>query len=167
MNLKSFYRYVFLVLVSVVFFTGCGSDNDGGGFSEGTPISNISNELQIGLGADPKKVDTDGDGLTDDFEIQYAYPYHKPDANDTNQDGILDADEDFDNDGLTALEEQEGKSNPLLADSDLDGLSDKDEIQIYKTNPLKKDSDDDNLSDSFEISVGLNPLKKDLLHDTP
>ncbi|HIP20623.1 MAG TPA: fibronectin type III domain-containing protein [Sulfurimonas sp.] len=40
MNLKSFYRYIFLVLVSVVFFTGCGSDNDGGGFTYVAPVDN-------------------------------------------------------------------------------------------------------------------------------
>lgn len=36
MNLKSFYRYVFLVLLSVFVFTGCGSDNGGGEFSNTT-----------------------------------------------------------------------------------------------------------------------------------
>jgi hypothetical protein len=39
MHLKSFYRYVFLVLVSVFVFAGCGSDNSGGGFDVNVPSS--------------------------------------------------------------------------------------------------------------------------------
>ncbi|HIP12577.1 MAG TPA: hypothetical protein EYG73_07655 [Arcobacter sp.] len=40
MNLKSFYRYIFLLLVSVVFFTGCGSDNERGGSGFSSAPSN-------------------------------------------------------------------------------------------------------------------------------
>ncbi|MDE6141942.1 MAG: VWA domain-containing protein, partial [Bacilli bacterium] len=73
----------------------------------------------------------------------------------------LDDDDDLDFDGLTNKQEREYKTNPLLYDSDMDGLSDYDEIITYKTDPNKKDTDDDGISDYDEIKLGLDPLKKD------
>ncbi|MDE5630744.1 MAG: hypothetical protein K2I70_04000, partial [Bacilli bacterium] len=73
----------------------------------------------------------------------------------------LDDDDDLDFDGLTNKQEREYKTNPLLYDSDMDGLSDYDEIIKYKTDPNKKDTDDDGISDYDEIKLGLDPLKKD------
>ncbi|HNV97543.1 MAG TPA: CAP domain-containing protein [bacterium] len=46
-------------------------------------------------------------------------------------------------------------------DSDKDGLSDFDEINIYKTNPNNPDTDGDGINDCEEIKRGLNPLIKD------
>ena len=44
-------------------------------------------------------------------------------------------------------------SNPLVADSDGDGLSDGDEINLYRTNPNNPDTDGDGLTDSLEIRI--------------
>lgn len=46
-------------------------------------------------------------------------------------------------------------------DSDNDGLSDFDEINIYKTDPNNKDTDGDGIDDCTEIKLGMNPLIKD------
>lgn len=46
-------------------------------------------------------------------------------------------------------------------DSDKDGLSDFDEINIYKTNPNDPDTDGDGINDCEEIRRGLNPLIRD------
>lgn len=43
------------------------------------------------------------------------------------------------------------------ADSDHDGLSDADEINIYKTSPYLPDSDSDGISDKDEIAAGTDP----------
>ena len=43
-------------------------------------------------------------------------------------------------------------------DSDQDGLSDADEINIYGTNPLKSDTDGDGYLDGDEVKNGYNPL---------
>jgi len=43
-------------------------------------------------------------------------------------------------------------------DSDGDGLSDSDEIQLYGTNIFSRDSDGDGFSDILEILMGYNPL---------
>ncbi len=58
---------------------------------------------------------------------------------------------DKDGDGLTKKEEKARGTNPNLADTDGDGLSDGEEVNVYKTDPLKADSDGDGLSDSDEL----------------
>lgn len=107
------------------------------------------------LGTDKIKDDTDGDGLKDGFE--FAYLTTSLFMIDTDKNGISDADEDFDSDGLTNIQEQNLGTRPDMVDTDGDGLSDVDEVKVYKTNPLSKDTDGDGLTDSEEIKLGLNP----------
>lgn len=71
------------------------------------------------------------------------------------------SDEDLDNDKLTNKEEKKHKTNPELADSDMDNLDDYYEIFTSKTDPLKEDTDNDGLSDYDEIELKLDPLKED------
>ena len=50
----------------------------------------------------------------------------------------------------------------IIVDSDGDGLSDDDELNIYFTDPLDDDSDDDGLLDGVESTIyGTNPLRRD------
>ncbi len=96
--------------------------------------------------------DSDLDGMPDDWEEEFNFNKH--DAS--------DADLDNDVDGLTNLQEFIQGTNPTLADTDNDGLSDGDEINTYHTNPLETDSDDDGLNDGDEIHTYLtNPLNSD------
>jgi len=44
-----------------------------------------------------------------------------------------------------------------LIDSDGDGLSDYDELYIYKTSPYLEDTDGDGINDYDEVSLGTNP----------
>jgi len=76
---------------------------------------------------------------------------------------ILGTPQDSDLDGLTdAYERLVSKTNPYLADTSGDGISDSDEI-LNGNNPLsynpgwKLDSDNDGLPDLYETQVGLNP----------
>src|SRR5262249_42286152 len=48
-------------------------------------------------------------------------------------------------------------TNPFLADTDGDGLSDGAEVNTYGTNPLLTDTDDDGFGDGDEIAAGTNP----------
>lgn len=64
---------------------------------------------------------------------------------------LLDTD-DSDNDGLTNDIEKSLGTNPLLADSDSDGLEDLEEVNTYRTNPILADSDGDGLSDGLEVN---------------
>lgn len=72
----------------------------------------------------------------------------------------LDPDGDFDKDGLLNKEEDEYKTNPLAVDTDLDGVSDYDEVRKYNTNPLVRDTDEDTVYDGLEINLKLDPLNK-------
>jgi len=65
---------------------------------------------------------------------------------------------DSDQDGLTDEEELELKTNINKYDTDKDGLSDYDEVKIYGTNPVKSDTDGDGYLDGDEIKNGYNPL---------
>lgn len=111
------------------------------------------------LGSNPEMKDTDSDGLDDYYEVFVTYTDSvKPDSDDN---GVNDDDEDFDEDGLTNLEEYTVSTNPWNDDSDGDELKDGEEINTYGTDPLKKDTDDDGLEDNDEISFGTDPTNPD------
>lgn len=74
---------------------------------------------------------------------------------------VDDTTADNDKDGLTNAKEKELGTNPNLADTDRDGISDYYEINVTKTDPLKADSDNDGINDGDELDLGLDPLKSD------
>lgn len=107
------------------------------------------------IGSDRYNPNTDGDGLPDGYE--YFTLGTDPKKADSDDNGISDADEDFDEDCLTNFEEYNLGTDPFSKDSDYDGLSDYDEVKIYNTDPLKYDTDGDKVSDGDEIILGLDP----------
>jgi hypothetical protein len=71
-------------------------------------------------------------------------------------------DPDPDADGLGDCAEVGLGTDPDLADTDLDGLPDGDELAIHSTDPLDSDSDDDELSDGDEVLIhATDPLDPD------
>ena len=107
--------------------------------------------------------DDDADGLLDDWELNFA-------GNLTKLNGLASGPGpgagtgDFDGDGISDLNEyayslsNNPTLNPTLADSDADGLNDKDETNPpgsrAVTNPLAADTDRDGLSDLVETNDG-------------
>jgi outer membrane protein OmpA-like peptidoglycan-associated protein/opacity protein-like surface antigen len=90
-------------------------------------------------------LDSDGDGLTDAYELQIGTNPYNPD---TDGDGLSDGEEVLIH-----------KTDPLNPDSDWDGLTDGAEVVIYKTNPLNPDTDAGGVTDGHEvIEDGTNPL---------
>ncbi|MBQ7667529.1 MAG: OmpA family protein [Kiritimatiellae bacterium] len=124
------------------------------------------------VAADPRSLDSDGDGLSDWDEINV---YHTdPNNPDTDGDGLRDGEEvlkyktnpldpDTDHDGLRDGEEvKRYKTNPLNPDTDGDGLLDGDEVKTYLTNPLDPDTDRDGLKDGEEVKkTKTDPLNPD------
>src|SRR5713226_7405609 len=66
--------------------------------------------------------------------------------------------EDPDRDGLTNLQEFQLGTDPHNRDTDGDGLTDGDEVNLYHTNPLLADTDGDRIPDGVEVRTGTDPL---------
>jgi hypothetical protein len=128
----------------------------------------------------PKKADTDKDGIKDGSEdpdrdtltnrMEYLAGM-RPRRADTDRDGIRDDKEDTDKDGLKTRFEFYAGTRPKLKDTDKDGLRDdredpdKDGLtnkteQTRGTHPRIWDTDHDGYSDGAEVTAGTNPIDK-------
>jgi hypothetical protein len=96
--------------------------------------------------------DSDGDGLSNWFETHRSHT--NPFSADTNHNGISDAKENPDHDGLNNLQEEETGTNPLNSDSNGDGISDG-----------NQDSDCDGVDNSQELADGTDPEDGDTNND--
>ncbi|MER5751847.1 hypothetical protein [Streptomyces sp. NPDC002088] len=104
-------------------------DHDGDG---------VVDVVELRFGASPLLTDSDGDGLTDKFEIYELAGWTWPNKADSDLDAVRDGDEDIDGDGLTNLKEQELGTSPTDPDTDGDGVSDGAEVAAG-TDPLVPD----------------------------
>lgn len=120
----------------------------------------VTDEIQIAFGADPAMDDTDNDGIADADEIRHATGYLLPGLPDSNNNGVNDASDDLDGDGLSNAQEIALGTSLTAQDTDGDGLSDSDEYN-RSTNPLNPDSDGDGLLDGHEIAANTNPTNPD------
>ncbi|WP_437798195.1 hypothetical protein [Sorangium sp. So ce693] len=148
------------------------ADTDNGGVPDGSEDANLNGVLDAGetdpttgRGADDRRADTDGDGLSDALERTLGTD---PNDADSDDDGVRDGDEPNptdDNDG-------DGLINPLDIDSDDDGLFDGTELGLgcdgpgtdaaagncapdgdagaTRTSPLEADTDRGGASDGSE-----------------
>jgi len=109
----------------------------------------LSDRYEVGfVGTDPLKADTDGDGLQDNVEdgITHTNP--------------LVADHDNDQDGLWSTFEMAIRTSPNNPDTDSDQLSDGYEVNNSFTDPLNADTDGDGVPDNVD-NEQCNPLKPD------
>ncbi|MGI5521862.1 hypothetical protein ACQEUX_13050 [Micromonospora sp. CA-259024] len=146
-------------------------DNDG-----------VVDVVELRFGSSPLLADSDGDELTDKFEITALAGWTRPNAYDTDNDTVNDGAEDLDGDGLTNLEEQRLGTSPTEADTDGDGLNDGAEVakgtnplvpdqprappvpgdgQPINPNPTPIDTDGDGVRDLAEEDLGSDPTKVD------
>lgn len=126
-------------------------DDDGDG---------LINYIENYFGTDINNPDSDVDGLTDFQEIYDSST--DPLLWDTDENGISDGEEDNDGDGLDNITEYIIGSYIYAVDSDMDGLTDYDEYNLFHTSPLSADTDGDTLTDKEELDFGTSPL----LYDT-
>ena len=174
------------------------ADTDEDGLSDGNEVAG---------GTEPTRVDSDGDGVQDGTEqglttaqtpdtdgtvfIPDADPTTttNPNDGDTDDDGLLDGEEDADSDGFVDPTETDPNdvdtddgsvgdgvevgrgTDPLdpsddvaAGDTDGDGLTDAEEGDLG-TDPNDADTDDDGLSDGEEVNeYGTDPLNPDTDH---
>lgn len=165
------------------------SDSDSDGLLDGVE-TNTGIYIDVNdTGTDPLDSDTDDDGLLDGVETNTGSYINVNDTgtnpfdSDTDEDGLLDEFEvgndgfnphvggeqllDFDNDGLSNLQEQAAGTDPNDSDSDNDGLLDGVEtntgtyVDVNDTgsDPLNSDTDSDGLLDGFEVAYpGFDPF---------
>ena len=128
---------------------------------------------------DESRLDSDGDGVTDEIERADG---SNPRAQDSDGDGLEDGLEkslgtsttnpDSDGDGLTDGQEVNGglrdgfTSSPLLADTDGGGVDDGTETIVTETNPRdatddNTDFDGDGIGSADEVRLGLKPGQAD------
>ena len=100
----------------------------------------LSDEFDLSIGIDPRQPDTDGDGMHDGWEHKNGFnPSINNDDVSVDSDPTNDSDYDADGDGLSNKDEADYGTNPLNSDSDGDGVSDGKEV--------KNSSDPDDESD--------------------
>ncbi len=108
---------------------------------EDTDDDGLSDGVEDGLGTDPDNADTDGDGFTDSEEVNSlgTDPLDPADPSDdvdeVSPGGVV---EDADGDGLSGIVEAVLGTDPNLADTDGDGLSDSEEVNSLGTDPLDR-----------------------------
>jgi TolB protein len=91
--------------------------------------------------------DSDGDGLTDQFELEIGTDPNNPD---TDSDRLSDGEEVL-----------RRNTDPLNPDTDSDQLGDGAEVLDHNTDPLKPDTEEDLLIDGEEIRLGTDPRNPD------
>lgn len=144
----------------------------------------LTNLEEYALGTNPTKPDTDGDGMRDDWEVEFGLdPTNATDGATTlNPDGTPTA--DLDGDGLSNRAEFDFGSRPDRISTMEDGFSDRWKFRwsldpnvaldpeanddgdslnnaaefAAGTNPGDDDSDGDGLADDWEVENGFNPL---------
>lgn len=110
---------------------------------------------------DPSLADSDGDGLSDGDEAGHLV-IEEPTASASDAEGEDSSDEpSVDPSDPPTGPIYSGFSNPLVADSDEDGLGDAEEAD-ESLDPFDRDSDDDEIEDGPEVEVvGTSPAMAD------
>ncbi|MBE5945895.1 MAG: VWA domain-containing protein [Lachnospiraceae bacterium] len=126
---------------------------------ENSDSDGVEDSYEFYYGSDINIEDTDADGLNDFYEIYISFT--NPSLIDTDNNGILDGQEDYDKDGLTTKQEANNNADSWNPDTDDDGLWDGKEVNLYHTKVRVADTDNDGLNDGDEIILGTDPRVKD------
>ena len=108
-------------------------DCDNDGLTNADEDTNGNGMYDEGLETDANNPDTDGDGYTDGEEVN---DLDSDPLNPCDPDPLALDTNDCDNDGLTNAEEAVEGTDPLVADTDGDGINDGDEVNDTDSDPL-------------------------------
>lgn len=109
----------------------------------------LSDSAEARYKTNPRKADTDADGLKDGAEVNRYKT--KPRRADTDGDALRDG-----------AEVKRHRTNPRAANTDRDGLKDGVEVTRYRTDPRRADTDRDGLTDGAEVNrYGTKPRVAD------
>jgi hypothetical protein len=98
------------------------------------------------LGLDPRRADTNGDGLPDGWKVRYGL-----DPLGANLTAVRTPS------GLTYLEAYQHGTDPTKADTVGNGLSDYDKVHTYHTDPRRWSTAGDGIPDGWKVFFGLDP----------
>ncbi|WP_158057963.1 hypothetical protein [Halorussus halophilus] len=132
------------------------ADTDGDGLSDSYEIrgrEKVHGHVYQQLWSNPTVRDTDQDGLDDEQEVRNSY---RLSVTQDRQASLTYLNAQSPSEKQEALTQDRVKTDPLEADGDDDGLTDREEW-LYKTDPKDPDSDDDGLIDGREPSIGADP----------
>lgn len=165
---------IFVVIVAILIlggylvYTNFLSGEDEIAINEGEGLVVDNNEAQVSV-VDNTQANNQ-DNSQGDFVVPIVEQENESVIN--NNDGVGDQPDseiinpntvDSDGDGLTDYDEVNVyNTNPNLIDTDFDGLTDYEEVVANKTDPLKADTDGDGLTDYEEVKVySSDPLSVD------
>lgn len=124
----------------------------------------LTDEEELALGTDPMNPDTDGDGISDGVEVRLRALGFDPLVKNAVP-GCDDLTLDTDGDGLTDCEEMLLGTDPTLVDTDGDGIPDLVELHAgtnYLINDASLDYDQDGTTNLQEILLHSDPWSSDL-----
>jgi len=144
---------------------GDGTGNNADSDDDDDSLSDVD---ENSIGTNPLAADTDADGVADNLD---DLPLDETEVTDTDGDGIgNNADDDDDGDFLSDSIEVKLGTNPLLRDSDADGVDDNFDALPLNSNETADsdedgvgnnadlDDDNDGFSDEEELTAGTDPL---------
>ena len=150
-------------------------DTNHNGRIDGDNGDGIYGESETWSETSPNLQDSDGDFFSDKNEIDWGY---NPLSNDTDNDGLLDNEEDKTDSGTKGFLDS-GETDPTQKDTDGDELNDKEEkdgwkVVIYyeatgeeienyiiQSDPRDSDTDNDGLNDMYEYQNQTDPTEED------
>ena len=127
----------------------------------------LSDDYEISLGFDPNDFDMDNDGISDMAEMDFWNDLINEDFVPPNMEDLYDCEGDLDGDGITNCMDPDADGDGIMdqdemKDSDGDGIPDMYENMIDHLDPNNPDSDGDGISDKLDDDPPLPPWAEDM-----